>query len=205
MGPKDNQPLLKEVPLTEFFRERVTQAMARKQVAASAVLEFYLVNLLEEFRKSERLFEQKGSRMFEKPLALLLAEAIEGDVQTKIRGLKKLGDLSLYTAGFFPERIKRKPVAIGYYIRMGGGAYSHLSGILSHQKTFAELYAELSQLFPNLVEVLAEVALTTQWKTASDLLKLYERWLETGNEQLEKMLQEEGIQTHNRDFFNKAQ
>lgn len=205
MSVKDDKVLLKEVPLTEFFRERVSQAIARQQVAASAFIEFYLVNLLQEFRKSEKLFEQRGSQMFEKPLALLLAEAVQGNLQTKIRCLKRLGDISLYTAGFFAERIKRKLVDLDYYIRMGGGAYSNLSSILSHQKTFAELYAELSQLFPNLVEVLTEVSLKTHWKTNADLLKLYERWLETGNEQLEKMLQEQGIQTLQRDFFNKIQ
>lgn len=201
---KDEKALL-EVPLTEFFRERVSQAIANQQVAASSLTEFYLVNLLEEFRKSEKLFEQKGTKMLEKPLALILAEAIQGDSQTKIRSLKRLGDISLYTAGFFAERIKRKLVDLDYYIRMGGGAYSNLSSILSHQKTFAELYSELSQLFPSLVDVLSEVAIKTHWKSNADLLKLYEHWLATGNEQLEKMLNEQGIQTQNREFFTKIQ
>lgn len=205
MGPQDKQLLLKEVPLTEFFRERVQTALARKRVVASALIEFYLVNLLQEFRKTEKLFEKKGSQMQEKPLALLLAEAVEGNLQTKIRCLKQLGDVSLYTAGFFGERIKRKLVDIDYYIRMGGGAYSNLSSILSSQKTFAELYLELSQLFPHLVDVLTEVAVAGHWKTNADLLKLYERWLATGNEQLEKLLNEEGIQTQDKNFLNKIQ
>ena len=205
MGPRDKQPLLQEVPLTEFFRERVQTALARQQLAASALTEFYLVNLLQEFRKTEKLFEQQGSQMAEKPLAILLAEAVAGNLQTKIRCLKQLGDVSLYTAGFFGERIKRKLIDIRYYIRMGGGAYSNLAGILSNQKTFAELYGELSQLFPSLVDVLAEVAVHSHWQTNRDLLKIYERWLATGNEALEKLLNEEGIQTQDKGLLNKIQ
>lgn len=205
MGADDKKVLLKEVPLPEFFRERVQTAMAKQRLAASALAEFYLVNLLQEFRKTEKLFEQRGSQMAERPLALLLAEAVEGDLQTRIRRLKQLGDVSLYTAGFFGERIKHKPVDINYYIRMGGGAYSNLAGILSNQKTFAELYGELSQLFPSLVDVLADVAVSGHWQTNADLLKLYERWLATGSESLEKLLNEEGIQTQDKGLLNKIQ
>lgn len=202
---KRDEELLKHVPLEEFFKERVGVALANKQIAASSILEFYLVNLLKEFRKTEKLFEMEGSKMFEKPLALLLIEAIEGDVHTKIRCLKQLGDVSLYTAGFFGSRIRKKPVDIHYYIRMGGGAYGNLSSILCGQKTFAELYAELAQLFPNLIEVLAEVATATHWQTNRDLLKLYERWLETGDQTLETLLNKEGIQTQDRTLLNKIQ
>lgn len=205
MSLEDKKLLLKEIPLTEFFRERVQTAMARQQLAASALTEFYLVNLLQEFRKTEKLFEEQKGQMDEKPLALLLAEAVGGNLQTRIRCLKKMGDVSLYTAGFFRERINRKLVGIGYYIRMGGGAYSNLASILSGQKTFAELYGELSQLFPSLVEVLAEVSVSTHWKTHADLLKIYERWLATGNEALEKTLNEEGILTQDKNILSKIQ
>lgn len=202
--PKD-QTLLKEVPLTEFFMERVQEAMASRAVTTSKVTEFYVVNLLQEFKKSENLFEQHGSKMREKPLAFLLVEATEGDINTKIRCLKKMGDLSLYMAGFFSERIKKTWVDLDYYIRMGGGAYASLSSILSREKTFAELYAELAKLFPNLVDVLAEVATEIYQRSNKDLLKLYERWLETGNEHLEDLLNKEGIQTQDRSLITKTQ
>lgn len=204
MDRKEEKTLL-ETSLPEFFMERVKRAMARQAVSTSALAEFYLINLLQEFRKSENLFEKEGSKMFEKPLALLFAEAVKGGLHTKIRCFKKIGDLSLYTTGFFSERIKRKLVDIDYYIRMGEGAYQNLSILLNRQKTFAELYAELAQLFPSLVDVLTEVALESRWKNNTDLLKLYERWLQTGNEYLEDLLKQEGIQTGDRNLFNKIQ
>lgn len=198
MWQPKNETLLKQVPLTEFFMERVQEAMAHRAVTTSKVAEFYVVNLLQEFKKSENLFEQHGSKMEEKPLALLLAETTEGDVNTKIRCLKKMGDLSLYMAGFFAERIKKTQVDLDYYIRMGGGAYASLASILAREKTFAELYTELSTLFPNLVDVLAAVAAEIYQRSDKDLLKIYERWLETGNEYLEDLLNREGIQTQDR-------
>ena len=202
---KEDKTLLKEIPLTEFFMERVQTAMSRHQVIGGSMVEFYLVNLLQEFHKSEKLFQTHGSKMMEKPLALILAEALESDLYTKIRCLKQLGDLSLYTAGFFSERIKRKLIDMDYYIRMGGGAYHNLSALLNRQKTFAELYSDLGNLFPSLVDVLAEVAAQSHGKSNQDLLKLYERWLTTGNEFLKKLLDEEGIQTEDRTFLNKVQ
>lgn len=196
---------IKQVPLTEFFKERVQTALIKHRVEATPTCEFYLVNLLQEFRKTEKLFEQQGSEMTEKPLALILAKAASGDRNTKIRCLKQLGDVSLYTAGFFGERVRRRSVGVRYYIRMGGGAYSHLSSILLGQKTFAELYSELATLFPNLVEVFSEVASSDKWKSNRDLLRLYERWLETGDTYLEELLQQEGIQTVDRELLNKTQ
>lgn len=199
------KPLVKDQPLGEFFMERVQEALAHQEVATSAITEFYVVNLLQEFKKTERLFEREGSTLLEKPLAFLLADAVKGDVRTKIRCLKKIGDLSLYTTGFFAERIRRKLVDINYYMRMGGGAYSNLSAMLSHQKTFAELYGELAKLFPSLVDVLAEIAAEGHGPSNKDLLKLYERWLQTGSGHLEKLLNKEGIQTQDRGLLQKIQ
>ena len=200
----EKEKRLEQVPLVDFFRVRVQKALANRQVAASGILEFYLVNLLQDFKKTETLYEQQGNKMYEKPLALLLAQALQGGINTKIRSLKKLGDVSLYVAGVFGESIRKKTIDADYYIRMGGTAYSSLSQLLNHQKTFAELYAELSKLFPHLVGVLSEVA-TTELKTDSDLLKLYERWLTTGDARIENLLKEAGILLQDRETINKPQ
>lgn len=205
MSEKDKKTLLQEIPLGEFFMGKVQEALVHRQVVASPMTEFYLVNLLQEFKKSEKLFESEGTKMMEKPLALLFANAVKGDTQTKIRCLKQMGDLSLYTAGFFAERVKKKLVDLDYYIRMGGGAYQSLSSILNREKTFAELYQELGTLFPDLVGVLSEVAATGFAANNRDLLKVYERWLATGSEHLEKMLKDEGIPTEDKTLLNKIQ
>lgn len=197
--------LLKDVPLSEFFMERVQEALVHQRIKISHEVEFYLVNLLQEFKKTEKLFEKQGTKMTEKPLALILAKAVEADTATKIRCLKQIGDMSLYTAGFFSGSIRKKPVSSDYYIRMGGGAYYHLSGLLNRQKTFAQLYRELSQFFPDLVGILTEVALSHPWHSNEEILQIYERWLETGNRHLESLLQKEGIVTQDAGSFQKPQ
>lgn len=193
MTVQRQEKLIPGTSLTEFFKERVERALAHRRINASSVLAFYLVNLLQEFRKTEKLFESQGSKMFEKPLALILADAVKSDANTRIRCLKQLGDVSLYTAGFFTDRVRKKSVGLHYYIRMGEGAYSNLAGILARQKTFAELYQELASQFPGLVGVLGEVATNLHWKSNSELLKLYEKWLATGNAQIAGLLKEAGI------------
>lgn len=193
MSVQWQEKLVPGASLTEFFKERVEKALVHQGIDASGVVAFYLVNLLQEFRKTEKLFEAQGSKMFEKPLALILAEAVKSDTNTRIRCLKQLGDVSLYTAGVFTDRVRKKSVGLHYYIRMGGGAYSNLAGMLARQKTFAELYQELALKFPNLVGVLSEVATNLQWKSNMDLLKLYEKWLATGNSQIENLLKDAGI------------
>lgn len=202
---KEDKSLLKQIPLMEFFKERVETALNHQNIEASPDCEFYIVNLLQEFKKSEKLFEKQGTELTEKPLALLLANAHEGNTQTKIRLFKHIGDISLYTAGFFRERLKKKSVGVPYYIRMGKSAYGGLATILGRQKSFAGLFAELSTLFPNLIEVLSEVALHREWKSNSDLLRLYEKWLNTRSAQLETLLNKEGIPTQEVNLLQKIQ
>ena len=40
----------------DFFRELVTEAMGRQKVSAQPETEFYLVNLLNQFIKTDRLY-----------------------------------------------------------------------------------------------------------------------------------------------------
>lgn len=184
--------IIEATQLIEYFRERVQDACTNQGLKPSEMAEFYIVNLLRDFRSSEKLFtEEKGSRLL-KPLAQLLIEAIEGDTAARMKNLKQLGDTALYTAGFFPEMIKRRRlVGPNYFISMGEGAYSSLSSILSGEKTFSEIYGELAEQFSNFVGILMEVAAGE--KTNSNILRLYEQWLETGDARIESLLRREGI------------
>lgn len=196
MKRSDNTAVLQQIPLLEFFRERIQAALAYQQLTASTMAEFYLANLLSEFKKTEKLFQNEGGKLQEETLSLLLAKAIESDLTTKIRILKRLGDISLYTAGFFKERVRnKKMVGLHYYVRMGGGAYHNLALMLDNDNTFSELYSELAQLFPRLVNVLTFISTQTGEKTNKDLIVLYEKWLATGDTSLEGILNKAGIPT----------
>ena len=104
-----------------------------------------------------------------------------------------MGDVSLYVSGFFADSLYRKAVNLDYYIRMGHAAYSSLSSLVDSAGVMKELYEELSCNFVRFVNVLSEVADSTQLNSAQDLLRLYERWLATRSEKAASLLTQSGI------------
>ena len=82
--------------------------------------------MLTMFSRSEALFERDAARPRLMPLALMLAEAV-GPTPTALRTLQRLGDVSLFMAGFFAQGFERKLVDIDYHIAMGGRAYGTLA------------------------------------------------------------------------------
>lgn len=179
--------------LAEHFREKVQLAFIHQHISASEMCEFYLVNLLQEFYNADRLFVREGEHCTERPLAFMLLEAMKGNLATKTRCLKQLGDTALYLSGFFAENMKKRLVGLDYYLSMGGSAYGSLANILTGEKTFAALYDELSLKFTSLVSVLAEVSPWEHIHSNLDLLKVYERWLDSGDKRLEQVLRDNGI------------
>lgn len=183
--------------LPEFFRELVHEAMDHQKIKAPAGVEFYLVNLLKECVKTEEIYPTPPEGMpvafREEPLALQFSRAIQADATRRIAILKKLGDFSLYISGFFPESLTRQLVDIGYYVRMGEGAYGSLSQLLAHHAAFSEIYEELARRFVAYVDILSEVSEKSALKSDLDLLRLYETWLKTGSERARQLLSQEGI------------
>jgi len=172
----------------EYFRQLVLEAMGRQSVAAQPETEFYLVNLLQQFMVTDRLYPRG-----EEPLALMVKEALE---QTAIEAqrvlFKQVGDVSLYVAGFFQDSLNRKLVDVDYYIDMGGTAYKQVAN-LADDTTFRSVYEELADKFGTFVEVLADVSDKTTSKSEANLLRLYELWVRTRSERAAKQLQEAGI------------
>lgn len=178
----------------DYFRELVTETLGRQQVSIQPETEFYLVNLLNQFITTDRLYPRDGEgAVREEPLALMLKEALEEPaVQAQSLMFRQVGDVSLYVAGFFQDSLARKLVDVDYYIDMGGTAYQQVATRTS-EDTLRALYAELSEKFGSCVEVLAEISDKTSVRTEKDLLRLYELWMRTGSERAAKALQEAGI------------
>lgn len=185
--------------LTEYFREMLQRAATHLRVGLAEASEFYLVNLLNDCRKTEQVFAREGDRFDEVPLAMMLERAVHSEsLAERIRQFKRLGDTSLFMAGYFPQRAKRRMVDLDYYVRMGGGAYLSLASCFTGSDTFREIFGELGEKFSVCVDLLAEVrrqGTATDGTANRDLLALYERWLETGSAQLERLLQKEGLLT----------
>src|SRR6185295_6079443 len=104
--PSDH-PSTRVVPvanLREFFKDELHGALEKQQLAVEDQTEHYVVNLLTLFSRSEALYEQtsEGTRL--KPLVVMLSEALEApSAAGRNRSLQRLGDVSLFIAGFFAQ------------------------------------------------------------------------------------------------------
>jgi hypothetical protein len=176
-----------------YFRELVSDAMTRQKVTVQPETEFYLVNLLNQFMISDRLYARDASGgAREEPLALMLKEALEAPAPTAQAALfRHVGDVSLYMAGFFQESLNRKLVDLDYYIEMGGAAYKSVAIRVEESKR--DLYRDLAAQFGRCVDILADVSDRTAQRSGQDLLRIYEVWLQTRSGRAAKALQEAGI------------
>ncbi len=176
-----------------FFRDEITRAFKKQKIKEDAEIEHYLVDLMRRFMFSENFFkpDENGNHRQE-TLAILLDQAIHApDPGKKCEEFRRLGDISLYTAGFFSDSLNLKTVDVDYYIGMGSNAYSNLSSMMT-DKMFRKIYHTLSNKFVRFVDVLSEISANT-FKTDSNLLRMYELWIKTGSERVEKNLKEAGI------------
>jgi hypothetical protein len=169
----------------EYFKELVEYVLARQGLAASELTSFYVVQLLAGFL-SHSSDDDSGQ-----PLGLRLALALERDGLEQRATLKQIGDLSLFTSGFFSDSLRRKLVDLDYYMHIGGTAYSALSR--QEADAFAPVFAELAGKFVQFVDVLCEVSERSACTSNSDLLRLYERWLKTGSLHSSQLLVERGV------------
>jgi hypothetical protein len=194
-GPKS---LVAVTNLREFFHDSVQSALRKQRVAVDDHTEHYVVNVLTMFARSEELYESTPEGMRLKPLAHMLAQAAEASSpQQRDEVLRRLGDVSLFIAGFFAQSFARKLIDIDYHIAMGGRAYGtlaeNLRGSLRGQ-AFAATFAELAQKFQRLVDVLNEVAEMAHTHSDQDILRLYEIWLKTGSPRAYTILRRLGVE-----------
>jgi hypothetical protein len=183
--------------LREFFHESVQTALRKQRVAVDDHTEHYVVNVLTMFARSEELFERTPEGVRLRPLAHMLAEA--SDAASPLQrdaALRRLGDVSLFIAGFFAQSFARKLVDIDYHIAMGGRAYGTLAETMRgavRGQAFAAVFLELAQKFQRLVDVLNEVAEMAHAHTDKDILRLYEIWLKTGSPRAYDVLRRLGV------------
>jgi hypothetical protein len=183
--------------LQEFFRESVEDSMSRNGVRADDHTAYYVVNLLTLFSRSEALFDATTEGTELRPVARILADAVDcRDPDERNHALRRVGDVSLFVAGFLGDGLARKLVDIDYYVGMGGAAYGTLSESVRGSlrgSVFASVFAELAEKFQDFVDVLADIREDAQASPA-DVLRLYETWLRTGSRRAERVLRGLGIE-----------
>jgi hypothetical protein len=185
------EELTKALNLEEFFIERVREAAVTQKTCLSADVEFYLVHLLTHFAKAVNFFQTTPEgRVEDRPLALKLYDATF-DEKSRYLHLKSLGDTALYSAGVFFDGLGDRRGKIDYYITMGAGAYTSLANMATHsEKRLGDIFDELAQRFPDLVEI---VNMTCEGDTDRGILKLIEHWRLSGSQRAREKLVAHGI------------
>ncbi len=183
--------------LREFFHDSMQAALRQQKVAVDDHTEHYVVNVLTQFARSDELYEQTAEGIRLKPLAHMLAEASEArSAQQRDGALRRLGDVSLFIAGFFAQSFARKLIDIDYHIAMGGRAYATLAGSTRNTvrgQAFSAVFMELAQKFQRLVDVLNDVAEMSYTHTDRDILRQYEIWMKTGSPRAYNILRRLGV------------
>jgi hypothetical protein len=191
--------------LKEFFRDALHDALSHQHVAVEGETEHYVVNVLTLFSDADALYErhahnearQTDSRKHLKPLAMMLGEALEApNSEARFRGLQRLGDVSLFIAGFFSAGFARKLVDVDYHIAMGGQAYGALAESCppARARTLRQVFAELAEKFQPMVDALNEISESAYQHSDQDRLRLYELWVKTGSERSRQLLRKLGLE-----------
>ena len=185
------------VNLKEYFKDALHAALVNQRLSVEGETEHYVVNVLTLFARSDALFEPTPAGLRLKPLVILLSEAMEARTRDeRNRGLQRLGDVSLFIAGFLARGFARKVVDIDYHIAMGGCAYGTLARTAAPRgaRTLAQVFAELAEKFQPMVDALNELSEAGYAHSHEDVLRLYELWIKTRSRRSYALLKRLGIE-----------
>jgi hypothetical protein len=115
--------------------------------------------------------------------------------------LQRLGDASLFVAGFFAHGLERRLVDMDYHIKMGGRAYGTLAAApsIGPRRTPCGVFGELARKFRGVVEAIGEIGEigeigdAARVCTPSDVLRRYELWLRAGSHRAQALLRRLGV------------
>ena len=164
-----------------FFVDEIEAAEERLRIQLGAHSKLYLIHLLKRLSESEDFFYSEVIK--DKPLGIVLLEALHKNIFERLRDLKIVGDLSLIFSGLYPDYLTKRLVDIDYFIDLGRRSYHLLSDAYSPYRTKRELFVLYSQLvadFVLLIEVLTEISGDLNFLDESNMQRAYSRWQKTG-------------------------
>ncbi|RAL22285.1 hypothetical protein DL240_10560 [Lujinxingia litoralis] len=163
--------------LLHYFRAELADAFQALGLTTAEETQTYLVYLLEGFARSNA--ESAQTIGFDRPAAFILGEAMNAAGERRIDAYRRLGDASLFSCGFFEERLDRTPVKSGYYRDMGRVAYGRLGELMAYKQpggAFHIIFEELTRCFDVVVDAFQLVSQRGQ----PDHERLLLRWMRSG-------------------------
>ncbi|HEX4338531.1 MAG TPA: hypothetical protein VH062_21650 [Polyangiaceae bacterium] len=183
------------VDVDSFFGEAVRDAAVGRGYDPNAPSALYLSGILTAYARAERISREA----LERPLTLVLAEALDTSGAQRFLRLRELGDHVLYVSGFFADHIESRGVAPTFVRSVGKTAYDAAGAMLRRgggEARGPDVFDELAANFDELAAVLTDVADALRAGSAKDprsVLELYERWVRRGSSALAEALARAGV------------
>jgi hypothetical protein len=182
--------------LVEFFRDAFAKALAHQHVVLDEHTSHYVVSLLALYSRTEVSHRdvRPGQRWVS--LSGLFAQASTAASSAEREALlQRLGDVSLFVAGFSAHGFGRRLVDVDYHIAMGGRAYGTLAAarISGPRRMMCGVFGELARKFQGVVDAIGEISDTARVWGPNDVLRLYELWLKTGSHRAQDLLRRFGV------------
>ena len=178
-----------------FFESRVRDAARSRGYNPEAPSALYLAGLLADYTK----LEQTRHEALNRPMTLLLQEALLSMGPDRFHRLRGFGDQALYLSGFFAEHLERRGVERRFICELGATAYDAAGAMLRRfggEAKGPDVFDELATNFGRLVGVLGEIAdafHATGTRDPQGVLDIYERWQKRGSPALAEALVQCGI------------
>lgn len=200
MEKKSESTLTLTGDLGDFFREVIEETESHTDCAPDSHLKEYVVGLLEDAAQSDGLVAATVDR----PLALVLSEAMQAAPTERFHRLREAGDGILLVGGLYRTHLHKSGVNDGYVVSLGQRAYASASSLLDVPRGAAavgtdnsfDILHELATAFSDLMTFLRAVADTMAARSAqsaSHLARLYEMWRTDRSVHLGRLLRAHGL------------
>lgn len=188
METANNDTIIEVQNLENFFNAEIASVVESRHIELADETTRYVSKMLASFSCSENLYknERKGFYGVE-PLAIIMAAAVDVPAQKRLVHLQRIGDVALFTTGFFVFRFDESCVNGTYFKERGASAYESLACETRSLDLF-NLFRNLAKHFYLMVDILTEVR-----HQHEDVLQLHQVWLRTKSKWTERLLRQRGI------------
>lgn len=176
-----------------FFATMVNEAFEERKLQSYPHIRTYLTDVLKHHLFVENLFdeEDQSGKKVRKTMAELFLSANQNGGRTRVEGLKKVGDRSLYISGFLGDSLQRKIIDVDYYMDIGKMAFGSLAKDVE-EDTFSKLFRDISDQFVNLVDVFTLISKKAKMTDDENILRLMDLYSKTGSSLVGETLAEKG-------------
>ncbi len=157
--------------LQSFFFAELEGAQERMGRALPTAVGAYVVDLMARFARRPGVAGRTS-----RALALQYLSARQASGSARAQALRGVGDRALYIAGVLPRSLDRSPVGVGYVRSIGCSAYREVG----NRAGTLVVFEQLADRFDDAANVMGDVVSAAN--DEPDLLALYERWRDHGDD-----------------------